>query len=44
MIIFQGAIIMNKRLICGLAELAVVFSGAGTLPVGTFEGFSLSDL
>ncbi len=33
---------MNKRFINGLAALAVVFSGAGALPTGTFGGFSLT--
>ncbi len=33
---------MNKRFVSGLAALAVVFAGAGALPVGTFEGFSLT--
>jgi hypothetical protein len=30
---------MNKRLLSGLAALAVVFSGAGTLSSGTFDIF-----
>ncbi len=33
---------MNKKIISGLAALAVVFAGAGALPAGTFEGFSLT--
>ncbi len=33
---------MNKKILSGLAALAVVFSGASALPAGTFEGFSLT--
>ncbi len=32
---------MNKRIISGAAALAMVLSGAGALPAGTFEGLSL---
>ena len=33
---------MNKRIVSGLAALAIVFSGATALPTGVFDNFSLT--